>query len=205
MLYSLYKRRSGSTAGSGMDLSSSNTLQALNAQQQLENAQYNAQVETTQLQAQVATTQVNDALAATNTTVAAQQQVSDAQIAAELQATTGAQSTALAIQKLQSDQAVAQTAIEGEVIDNIAKIKGDILLAQVKNVNSQIQTLMKYSKHFGTDVQKIAPVIALETGQGGAAPGLASANASQAAATSPAAIVTAASGPLSALLTGLFG
>jgi hypothetical protein len=74
----------------------------------------------------------------------------------------------------------------------------------VKGVQEQIDTLLKYSKHFGTDIGKLTPAILAETGQGAYTPATQASISGQAVASSPGAIISAASSGISSILSGLF-
>lgn len=122
---------------------------------------------------------------------------------------------AVEVQQLQSNQAVQQTAIEGSTIENVATTEGatqvavaktqaSVALAQISDVNSQVQNIMTYSKHASQDLTAIAPIIAEETGQGSSAPGIATANANKAVGTAQATSSTVTKG-ISSIFSGLFG
>lgn len=217
VIYYLYKSFSASSStASSTSLGSSNQLQTATATADLQNAQLNAQMTIAGYSADVANNQTAANLQASLVQTAAQLSATQQQTSATEAVDISGQQAAVSIQQIQSDQAVKQTTIEGTTLLGLADTAGQtavavqqaknvVDLAQIQDVNAQIGTLMKYSKHFGTDIQKIAPVIALETGQGGAAPSLADSNAKQGVASSTGATVSAVSSGIGAILSGLFG
>lgn len=169
VLYYLLKTLGGSSAGStGSKTSSSDQVQALNAAADLQNNQSNAQVAIAAYQAGVVNNQTIASLQAAQT-----------HTAAELAATLHGQDTALAatentnasvveLQHITSSAAVAQTVIEGETIAHISDSQiaaaEAVKTTQLKTVANQIGVLMAHSKHFGTDIVKITPLLTSELG-----------------------------------------
>ncbi len=227
VLYFLYEELSRQSAPAGTtatDLSgTANAVQSLSAAASLQNAQLNAQVETASYSANVANNQtaaqLQASLADTAAKLAATQQSTSAGLAVSLDQ----DATALSIQKVISDQAVSQTAIQGQTLVDLgqtagqtqvqlAQVQAQVEQAQLSTVAKQIKNVQDYSKHAASDYSALAPVIAIETGQGYAAGQLASANTAQKIANSPGATVagvgagvgSAAKG-IGSLLTGLFG
>jgi hypothetical protein len=207
VLYVLYQRLKGPSSGSGGggDISGgANQVQALSAAASLQNSQVNGQIVVAQIQGQVQQTGIAAALQASLANTAAQ-------LAATQQQTTAAEAVGLAqtsalvsIQKLQSDQAVAQTAIEGSTYVALGAQREAVAMASLAQVKKQISNIQNFSKHAGTDYTKIAPLIALQLGQGEAAASLGASTAADSAAHSPAAVISSASGLFSGLMTGLF-
>jgi hypothetical protein len=191
-------------------------LAQLNAGAGIQNSQIQAGVQVAQTQADVVNNQTAAALTASELTTAAQLQLGlhqqDVQFAT---AVTGDQ-TSVDLANIQANVDITKTQIQGNTIEDVAAIQGQtqvqieqaqtaVALTQVQDVNSQISNLMKYSKHFSQDIKAIAPTIAFETGQGSAAPGVASAQAAENISKSPSAIIGAAAKGISGIAAALFG
>lgn len=221
VLYYLYKRGQVAPAAT-TDLSGgAGAVQNLSAAASLQNAQLNAQVETAAYTANTQNNQIAAALQASLATTAAQLAATQQQTSAAEAVALGGQQTsielakvaagqAVDIQTLQSNENVARAQIESDTLTGIAQTEGQTMvqieqakqataLAQISNVNEQINAMFKGSKHFSTDIRAFAPIIALETGQGYAAPQLGAANAAAVAATSPGAVISAAGSVLTDL------
>lgn len=220
VIYYLYQSFSGgsasTTSSSSPDLSggATNAL-ALSSAASLQNAQLNAGVETASYSADVANNQTAAALQASLADTAAKLSATNLQTTTAGAVALGAQDTTKTIQTLQSEQAVQQTQIEGSTLESLARTAGQtqvqvqqaknqVALVVANNVNTQISNLATYSKHFGSDIQKIAPALLAETGQGSSAPGVEAGIAGQAIATGAPAVISAAAGGVSSILTGLF-
>jgi hypothetical protein len=207
VLYVLYERLKAPSSQSGVagDISGgANQVQAISAAADLQNSQVNGQIVVAQIQGQVQQVGIAAALQASLANTAAQLAATQGQTTAA-EAVGLAQTSALvSIQKLQSDAAVAQTAIEGATIATLGAQRENVALHSLEIVKKQVSNIQNFSKHAGTDYTKIAPLIALELGQGDAAASLGASAAADSAAHSPAAIVSSASGIFSGLMTGLF-
>ena len=183
---------SSSTSSSSTPVDGSGAqVQALNTAADLQTAQVNGQITVAAYQAQTADNATAAAAKVQLATVAAQlaatqsgqqeqldETISNNQsaVAINKQNVTGAvtinkdnANAAVELQQITSGAAVAQTAIEGETLDTINKQNTDAQVAiqtqQLNLVKQQIGTLMQYSKHFGTDVQALAPTITAELGE----------------------------------------
>jgi hypothetical protein len=219
VLYYLYKSIAGaSSAGSSTATTatgSSDQLQALTTSASMQNAQLNAQVEVASYAANTQDNATAAGLQASLADTAAKLAVAQQSTSAGEVVALGSQQEAISIQQIQSNADVAKTNIQGETLKSLAVTAGQtqvavqnaknvVDLTALQNVNKQVGTLMQYSKHFGTDIQKIAPVIALETGQGSAAPSLAASNAKQGVASSTGATISAGASGISTILGALF-
>jgi hypothetical protein len=218
VLYELVKNLSGGSAGgtspniSGGD----KQLAALQAGADLTNAQTNAQITTASIAGSVATNQALFALKATELTTAAQLDATNHQTEAARQVGLAHEQGAVSIQSIITSGHLAETQAEIAGLENIAVTSGNTQkaiaetmikpqLAMVENINAQVGTIQKYSKHASQDYKAITPVILAETGQGGAAVGVAQANTQEAVAKSPGAVISAASKGIGTILSGLFG
>lgn len=225
VLYELLHNMGAAPTSSGaapVDLSGgASQLAGLSAQADLVSAQYNAQVSTAQIQGNVADMQAATALqlglADTAAKLDAQNRVTDASVAIATlnteagvtingQNVTGAteinkQNVAGAeqIQSTVTAGQVKQTQIEGDTLQGLAKTAVSVPLAQIAAVNSQIQNIQTYSKHASQDYGAIAPVLAEETGQG------ATVGAAKPTKSTTAQNISAVSGGISTVLSGLFG
>lgn len=221
VLYYLYKTLSGastSTPGSSTDISGgANSVQALSAAADLTNAQTNAGVEVASYSAQVADNQTQAQLQATLAQTAAQLDATNKQTQAAEVVDLGSQSTAVSLQSIQSGAQVEQTQIEGATLDTLARTAGQtavqvqqaknqVALAQLSDVASQVTQIQDNSKHASQDYAAFAPILALETGQGTAAAGIAAANSKTAVASSQAtaSVASSVSSGIGSLLSGLF-
>lgn len=235
LLYYIYKSYVSSSSSSAAssnatDLSGgANQVLALSSAASLQNAQINGAIESTQLQANVANNQTAAALQATEVTTAAQLAATQGTTAANEAVALGAQQTQLGIVQAQvggaeniqqtlSNQAIKQTQIQGSTYEGIANtesatelglahIQAGVELSQLSDVNKQVANLATYSKHFGTDIQSLAPTLALELGASSAAPGLEAGKAAGnvAASNTATAGVLAGGSLLSSISKGLFG
>lgn len=213
-------KQSGAASSSGTsstDLSSGSNP-SLDAAQLMAQASLNGQVETTQIQGQVASEQVAAQLDATNKQTAAEAAVALGGQAEDLAKTQVNDQTAIGLQHIVTTGQVQQTQIEGQTLTTLGataaqaevaveQSRDQVALSQIQDVNNQITTIQKYSKNAGKDYASIAPVIALETGQGGAATGIANANAKVAVSNGTPATIAAAGGAASGIgkvLSGLF-
>jgi hypothetical protein len=220
ILYELAKRAGGSSSASsdtasGFVGASGQPISSLQAGADVAASNNNAQIAVAQIQGQVASNGIIAAQNASEAQTAAQLQLGLAQTAAaetlgltvtnnDVQKTALAVQGAVDIQSIQSDAAVKQTAIEGGVITKVASLQAGVQQAQVNAVAKQISTIQSFSKHASQDYSTIAPIIALELGQGDAAPGIASAVAG-ASASKTASISGAIASFGGTLLKGLFG
>lgn len=209
VLYEIVKSASGgaTSSSSTTDLSGGGQqLQALTSAAAIQDAQTNA---TTTVAAYQASLQNNEAVLGAH--------VAETQIAAELAATQGTTQAneniqlglgadAVTAQKIVTQGQVQQTQIEGATIDTLGAQSTSVKLAQVKNVNTQITNLMTYSKHFGSDIQALAPALLAETGQGGAAPGVEAgvSKSNQVATSTTGAVIGAGVSGLTKIFSGLF-
>lgn len=221
VLYYLYEKLAGgSGASASSDVSGGGaTIQGLSAAASLQNAQVNGQVEVAQIQGAVAAAGIQASLANSLELTRAQLEATNNQTAAGVAVALGQQATDITTQKLVSEQAVQQTAIQGATLDQLERTQGqtEVQIAGIQaavssqmiaTVGKQIQTIQSYSKHASQDYKAIAPIIAIETGQGYVAPGIANANAATDIAKSPGATITAvgtAAKGVGSLLAGLFG
>lgn len=212
ILYLLLKHRG--SAGSSAAVSSSPNA-GLQASADLANAQVNGQVAIAGYQASAQETAVAASLQASLAKTAAELSATNTRTAADVSIAANTNATQLAevqntnaagvsTEQIRANAAVQQTAIQGATLSNLATTAASVKLAQTAAVDRQIGTLLRYSKHFSQDIKAIAPTIALETGQGGAAPGIAGANAAENIAKSPASTISAIGGAAGSILQGLF-
>lgn len=219
VLYYILKRgaaaASGGTGSTSLSTGGGGQVQALSAAASLQNAQVNAQVEMEAYAAGVQNNQIEAALAASLAQTKAQLEATNRQTDASVAIAQISGNTAVSTQQILSTADVAKTQIEGSTIVDVAhtnaaaavavnQAKANVELAQIVDVNSQIGSLMRYSKHFSQDIKAIAPVLAIETGQGTAGAQIAGSNAQENIAKSPANTIAAASSGIGTLLTGLF-
>lgn len=200
---------SGSSADQVQSLSAAADLTNAQVNGQVEVAAYTAQSQDEQvdaaLQASLAQTAATAATAQqTNSTEAAvalgeasdavsiqtiqsqqAETVNEQNVQGAVDVASDADTAAVNVQKLQSNQAVTQTQIEGDTLDTLGsdqvknyQIQAGVVENGQNAVASQIANLATYSKHFNTDIQAIAPVIAEEEGEQTAAVGTANADAS---------------------------
>jgi hypothetical protein len=209
-----------SASGSGTSATSTdvsggaNQLQALQASADLTDAQVNGQVTTASYAANVADNQTAAALQLGEVQTAAEEDVTNQQTSAAERVALGTAADAVQAQDLVTQGQVQETEIEGNTLDtlastagetetNIAKIQASVPLAEIAETSSQVSNLMQYSKNFGSDIQKIAPVIAEETGQGSSA-----GSVKPSASTTQNPVTTAAASGIgsgiSSILSGLF-
>lgn len=218
VLYYVLKRGAAAASGgssAALPSGGADQVQALSAAASLQNAQVNGQVAVAAYQAGVQNNQIEAALQANLADTAAKLEATNRQTDASVAIAQIQSNTAVSTQQILSTADVAKTQIEGSTITDvnavnaaaavdIAHTKASIELAQVQNVNSQIGSLMRYSKHFSQDIKAIAPVLAIETGQGGAGAQIAASNTQENIAKSPASTITAVSSGIGSLLKGLF-
>jgi hypothetical protein len=220
VLYFIFKysaqSQAANTSGGTTDLSGgANAVMGLTAAASLQNAQINGAVETAQLQAGVqdnltaATLQAN--LAKTAADLAAHESDNNAAMVIATGAQqAGVQQTAInvggnvQIAQIQADADVNKTAIVGATIDTLGAQHAAVESQMLTMVGKQVTQIQDHSKHASQDYAAIAPIIALETGQGGAAVGTAQANAAKSVGTTQA-VTSTVSTLGTGLLKGLFG
>lgn len=210
--------------GASADLANAQTNAAI------ETSQINGAVEDNQIAASLQSTAITTAaqLNAENAKTASDTAIAlagyssadaIAKINAGVAVTTNGQDVQGAVdtQSLKTNQAIKTAQIEGSTLQNLADTSAATTLAvtesnnavkqsEITDVNSQIGTLLQSSKHFGSDIQAIAPVFAIETGQGNDAGSLAASNAQTATAKAGATASEVKTGGslLSSVLGGLF-
>lgn len=204
VLYEVISSLSGgssSTASSPTDISGgANQLAALTASADLTNAQVNGQITTASYAADVANNQTAAALQLGEVQTAAQLDATNHQTNAAVDVALGTAADAVQVQSIVTSGQVQQTQIEGATLEHLATTAASVPLAQINAVSKQVDNLMTYSKHFGTDIQAFAPVIAEETGQGSSAGSVKKAPGSTTAQN-----ISAVSGGIGTVLAGLFG
>lgn len=218
VLYYIIKHASTPADATSTDISGGGQqVQALSAAASLQNAQTNAQVETSQLSSMVAAHQIDAQLQATALTTAAQLAATQQKISADRDVSLADAAATVQVQKLISDQAVAQTQIQGTVLQNLAVTAGKnkvalqaeqnkVALQMIQNSNAQVMYGVTHDTgHLKSYLEALAPVIAAETGQGGAAVGLANANTAKDIGTSVGTQVSQVAGGIDSVLSGLFG
>lgn len=202
VLYELLKAGSASSAStSATDLSGGGTqIQALTSATALQDAQTNAQ-----------TTVAAYAAGVQNNQTVANLQLGEVQTAAQLDATNKQTQASVDIAGINANAGVEsqaiitqgqvdQTQIQGATIDTLGAQATSVKMAQTTAVAKEVANLAQYSKHFGSDIQAIAPVIAEQTGQGSTA-----GSVKKPAGSTTAQNISAVSGGISAVLGGLFG
>lgn len=194
VLYYLLENLKGGTASTQPASTTDASTAALQSANDLQNAQLNAQIVTAQLQSNVADTQVAAQLQANLAQTAGEVAVAQQQTSANEAVSLDQDQTAISLQSIQSQQAVDQTSIEGSTAAQIANteagaqvdiagLQTQAALQSQENIIAQISAVGANSKHASTDYQALAPIIALETGQGQAASQIGTANANSNAAT----------------------
>lgn len=213
VLYYLAKQLSA--GGGGSDLSGgAATVTGLSAAASLQNAQLNAQTANASLQASVAQNgiqaQLQSDLAKTAAELAAQQQATAATTAVSL----GAQSTAVSIQQIQSDQAIKETAIKGQTYEDITATQAQsqvlinashdaLLKTSIEGIQSQIADVLSKGNR-QTTLTALSPIIAAELGEQAASAAASQGNATVQSVHSPAGLLNGVAEAGSAILTGLF-
>lgn len=211
VLYEIFSSAASSSAGGSSATSgSSDQEQSLQAAADLQDAQVNGQVETASYAADVQNNETAAALQLGEVQTAAELAATQGQTTAAVEENTTDVSGAVEAERLVTSGQVQQTQIEGSTLESIAKtagstqtqlaqIQNEVPLAQVADVNSQIQNIQTYSKNAKSDYAAIAPVLAEETGQGstvGAAKPTAGSTTAQ--------NITAGANGINKVLSGLF-
>lgn len=206
VLYELSKSlgASRSPAG-GPDVSGgADQLQSLSAAADLQNAQVNGQVQQSAYAATVADNQIAASLELGKTQTAAQLEATNLQTEATREVNLAAIQGAVDTQAIQASAAITEAKIQSSTVEQLAATAIKVPLAQIAVVGKQVDNIMTYSKHAGSDYQAFAPILALETGQGYAAPGI-EASVAAAGASKTQSIVGGITGVFSSLMKGLFG
>lgn len=206
LLYYILKRAGGSAASSGSpDLSGGGQqVQALTAAASLQNAQVNGQVEIAQLQSAVATNGIAASLQADLAKTAAQLDATNRQTNADVAKTAIEGQTMVELQQIVSNADVKKIQIEGSTYVALGAQHASTENLMIQTVGAQIKQIQEHSRHASQDYREIAPIIALETGQGYAAGPVANAAATHAVGQANAE-AAAGSSIFSSLMTGLFG
>lgn len=219
LLYYIYRSAGRAAApAASTDLSAgSYQLQGLNAAGAMQAAQINAGIETAQLQSQVASHGIDAQLTSNLAMTQAQLAAAQAKTAGEIVTTLDAHATAVQMQHIVSDTALAQTKVQADTLKALAVTAGQtqvqvqqaknvVAQASIKSVNDQIMYAITHDTgHLASFLQSFAPVVAAETGQGGAAVGLANANTARAIGTSPGTQISQIGSGIGSVLNGLFG
>jgi hypothetical protein len=179
-------------------------VQALTAAASLQNAQVNGQVEVAQLQSSVASAQVAASLQADLAKTAAELSATNEQTAASVAITSINDSTMVELQRIVSNADVQKVAIEGRTYTALGAQHASTADLMIRTVGAQIKQIQDHSKHASQDYREIAPLIALETGQGFAAGPVADAAAKHAVGQANAE-AGAASSIFSSIMNGFFG
>lgn len=205
LFFLLSKLKSGSSASSTGSTSAEGQVLQYASAASLTNAQFNAQEVTAQLQASVATQGIAAGLQSDLAKTAAQLAATQQQTTAATAVALDTNRTAISLQTIKSEADLNKTAIEGQVVENLATQASAVKMQSLQVVQKQVNTILKYSKHTQADLQKFAPIIALETGQGSAASSIASTNAQVAVATSTGTQVAQVAGGITSVIGALFG
>lgn len=203
LLFYLLRHKSAS-ASSSTDISGgAGQVQAISAAADLQNSQANSNITMAAYQAGVANNGIAAGLQSDLAKTAAQLAAAQTATASKTVVALDTNKTAVELQKVMADATVKQTTIQGQTLVALGSQAAYIKQRQQDYVNNQVMNIMTHSKHFSTDIQNFTPTILAETGQGTSAVGVADANTRRAAATSPAATISAASG-IASMLAGLF-
>lgn len=213
VLYYLLKNLGGGSTAtastpdiSGGDASSMNLAAAAS----LQNAQVNGQITVAAYQAQVQTAGISAALQDSLAKTAAQLSATNLQTQSSTAIAIGDQTTAVSIQQIQSDAAVAQTQIQGNTIAHIADVSAQatvlaqqshdsILKSGLSFVATQIADVLGKGNR-QTTLSALAPIIAAELGQQGSSAAASAANAQIQTAHSPGATLSG----IASIAAGLF-
>jgi hypothetical protein len=205
VLYELVKKGQGGAASPSGDLSGGGIAQQnLVAAADLQNAQTNAVITQAAYAANVANNQTVAQLKATEVETAAKLMATQQQTEAAREVQLAGIHAGVEMQSIVTSGHVAEVQIEGSTITNLAKIQADVSKTMLNNVAKQVSTIQTYSKHASQDYASIAPVLAIETGQGGAAAAIGTANA-QSKASQTASVAGGIAKLGSSLISGLFG
>lgn len=203
VLYKLLKA-GGASSGAGAVDNGSAQQQGLVAAADLQNAQTNAVITSAAYAANVANNQTAAELQLGIVKTAAQLAATQQQTEAARQVDLAGIHAGVEMQSIVTSGQVQETAIIGKTYTDIARINAGVTTTMLNNVAKQVSTIQTYSKHASQDYAAIAPILAIETGQGGAAAAIGTANAQSKA--SQTASVTGGIATLGkTLLTGLFG
>lgn len=199
----------GTGAGASTDLSSpgSSGVTSYDAAASVQNAQVNGQVEIAQVQAGVASQQVSAQVQINKDTTTAELAASLAKTSSDTAIALGGEQAAVESQRIVTSGQVQQTRIVGNTLDTLGAQHEAVLMAQTDIVGAQVKQIQEHSKHASQDYAAIAPILAIETGQPGAAVGTANANATGkvAAAGTAQTAIKVGSSVLTDLIGGLFG
>lgn len=223
VLYYLYESFASSSSASSSgtsatNLSGADQVTALASAASLQNAQTNAQVETTAYQAETIDNQTNASLQASLAQTAAQLSATNLQTQATEAVDLGAQNSSVSIQKLQSNQAVSETAIEGDTLKalgadqkqtavQIAQANEAVDIAQIGVQSEAISTtadLISSGKLNKGGQGGNLQVAALASAEGQNPSAVVAANQPTQVKNSTASTVSAVSGGVSSILQGLF-
>lgn len=209
LLIYLFKHGSSSAASSSTtpDLSGgANVNQNLQAAATLSNGAVDASVQIAAYQASAVNNSTLANLQANLADTAAKLAVANQSTSANLAVNLDKDATAISIQRLQSDQAIKTTAIQGQTLTNlavtqqnttlgVAQAKQNIDLAQI-GLQTHIYDTLASQKKLGGSSEGVAKIVASIYGQG---PAAIAASQPSAVASSPGAILNGVAGIASAL------
>lgn len=177
VLYEIVKHAGGGSSGA-VDVSGGGAQQQnLVAAADLQNAQTNAVITQAAYAASVADNQTTAQLEAVKVQTAAQLAATLAETEAAKEVKIYGIHSGVEMQSIVSSEKLAETQIASATVEQLAKTSASVQLAQVQTVGKQVDNIMTYSKHASQDYASFAPILALETGQGGAAAAIGTANA----------------------------
>src|SRR5258708_2753916 len=178
VVYELLKKMQAGSASPTDVSGGGHQLAALQASADLQNAQLFASTTHDEYAASVANTQTAAALKATEVTTAAQLDATLHQTEAAREIGLAQVSGVVEAQRIITGGQVAEVNSQVAGAVRISQDANALKLSQSKLVADQITQIQQHSKHASQDYTAFAPIVALETGQGGAAPSLGASNAS---------------------------
>jgi hypothetical protein len=169
----------GASGGPVNQLQASADIAASGNNAQIQTANFQAQVSDNAIAAELALGQTQSAehLAESLATTSASRDVALAQTQADVQKTALTTQGAVDVQSIITGGQVEQTQIEGQTLVDISGQQTALQSHMIDVVGSQIAQIQAHSKHASQDYTAIAPILAIETGQQGAAAATAQANA----------------------------
>jgi hypothetical protein len=207
VLYEIISRLGGSSGASSSDLGGGAAqVNQLQAGVDVANADSNAKIAVAQIAGQVASNQALEQLQATEATVAGEVAVGLAQTQAARDVAITQSNNLVRTQQIVTTGQVQETGIVGRTLVLLGAQKVSVATHITDTVAAQITQIQGHSKHASQDYAAIAPLIALETYQGGAGVGIAQANTAKATgvAAVEGGVASTVVGGLTKILTGLF-
>lgn len=211
LLFYLFKhgQSSAATSSGTTDLSGGAAVnQNLSAAASLTNAQTNAQIEIAAYQQGTANNAIQAQLAASLADTAGKVTVAQAETAAGLVASLDKNASVVSVQRLQSEQAIQQTALQGETVIGLAHTVGQtqVQIQQAKNavdlagigLQTHIYDTLASQHKLGGNSEGVSKIVSSIFGRG---PEAIAATQPSDVASSPGAII----GGIGSIVKGLFG